>query len=65
MAYLTVNLEGNVATIQTTTTLEVSFAICKVATHILQLFKLSVGTLLTITTYAVILTALLRTQLVT
>ncbi|CAI9274040.1 unnamed protein product [Lactuca saligna] len=57
------NLEGNVATIQTATALAVSFAICKVSTHIIQVLKLPGGTLPAITATVVILATLLPRQI--
>ncbi|KAI3720709.1 hypothetical protein L2E82_31701 [Cichorium intybus] len=53
----------NVPTIQTATALAVSFAICKVATRIIQMLKLQGGTLPAITAIVVILATLLPKQI--
>lgn len=65
MEDLTFNFEGNVATMQRAIALAVSFAICKVATHIFPLFKFIGGTLPTITATIVILQLYFQYKLVT
>nr|XP_043632562.1 uncharacterized membrane protein YjcL-like isoform X2 [Erigeron canadensis] len=54
---------NNVPVLQTATALAVSFAICKVATHIIQFFKFQGATLPAITAIVVILATLLPRQI--
>ncbi|XP_071734274.1 uncharacterized protein [Rutidosis leptorrhynchoides] len=55
--------DNNVPVLQTATALAISFAICKIATHIIRLLKVQGGTLPAITAIVVIIATLLPTQI--